>query len=160
MLTPNCPVCGTKTNREVGERNVGPLLGLRSVVVTNLPAFVCPQGHDAVISGKDLREITLRLAATMTRDIDRLGGYEVRYLRKYIQETQEEFAKRLGTSRAAVSKWEKDLVKELDPITSYAIRSAVASVLNQRAKKKKLDLEPYALRDEAHRRRNEYRVDI
>lgn len=97
----------------------------------------------------------------MIRDIDRLGGSEVRYLRKYIQETPEQFARRLGTTRAEVVSWEKEPLKELEPLISYGIRSAVAGVFNQQFKgKRKVSLEPVVLRDKAHRRPNNYSLDF
>jgi DNA-binding XRE family transcriptional regulator len=140
-----CPKCGSKMQLKVGAHDVGRLVGLPSVTIRNLRAHVCPRRHEVIINGKVLQRILLCLARLFVTQVDRLGGCEVRYLRKYLRETQGQFAERLGVSRATAARWEEDPMKEVDSITSYAIRSAVAAALREQ-KGVKLDLESRAER--------------
>jgi DNA-binding XRE family transcriptional regulator len=53
-----------------------------------------------------------------------LDAGEIRYLRRMVGDTQEEFAKRLEVERATVNRWENAAAPITGP-TAYAIRSHV-----------------------------------
>lgn len=105
------------------EHDVGELVDLKQVVVTNLPALVCPSCGNVSMYGAVLEEIALHLAALILQ-LPELPTPEVRFLRKLVGDTQEEFAERLAVVRATVNRWENSD----HPITgpdAYAIRSHV-----------------------------------
>lgn len=117
-----CSTCG-KANlvRKVIEHDVGPLLDMRKVVVHGLPALVCPKCGSVTLFGSTLDQIAILLAVDILQRPE-LHPEEVRYLRKLVGDTQDEFAQRLGVVRATVNRWENggDHVKGPD---AYAIRS-------------------------------------
>lgn len=158
MLIPNCPTCGKKLHRAIATFDVGRIVGLPHVVVDNMRAFVCPEGHAPWFQGRHLDLLMKLLTTTMVVEVDILGGCEVQYLRKYLREPLTEFAQRLGVQRETLAAWEREATTELDAPTSYAIRSLVARLLNQR-EHLRLKIEPVASR-EGHRRRDTYRLDM
>ena len=117
-----CSVCGKgKLVHRVIEHDVGGLLDMKKVVVSNLPALVCSKCGSVSMYGGILEQIALQLAATILR-LSELFPLEVRYLRKLVGDTQEEFARRLGVARITVNRWEKGEEPSRGP-DAYAIRS-------------------------------------
>src|SRR5262249_19668795 len=117
-----CSVCG-KGNlvQKLIVHDVGVLLDMKRVVVHNIPALVCSKCGSVNMYGGILDQIALLLAVNILQ-LQELDPAEIRYLRKLIGDTQEEFAERLGVVRATVNRWENnsESVKGLD---AYAIRS-------------------------------------
>jgi DNA-binding XRE family transcriptional regulator len=101
--------------------DVGALLGMKSVDVQNLPALVCNRCGAVSVPGAILDKLQLFLAATILQR-PTLGGYEVRYLRRMLGDTQEELATSLAVDRATVNRWE-NLEKLVEGTQAYAIRS-------------------------------------
>jgi hypothetical protein len=107
--------------RKVVEHDVGSLLGMDEVRVTNLPALVCPRCKAVSVEGEVLDLVALGLAAHILKG-PVLDGVEVRFLRKLLGDTQNELAERLGVDRATVNRWENSS----EPLTgaqAYAVRS-------------------------------------
>lgn len=117
-----CSACGKgKLIHRVIDHDVSGLLDMRKVVVSNLPALVCSKCGEVNMYGGVLEQIALLLAASIVSLPD-LFPSEVRFLRKLIGDTQEEFARRLGVARATVNRWEKGEEPSRGP-DAYAIRS-------------------------------------
>jgi hypothetical protein len=139
--------------------DVGPLLGMPQVQVEHLPALVCAKCGAATVGGAVLDAVSMLLAALILRRSS-LQATEVRYLRKVVGDTQEEFAKRLEVDRATVNRWENAAA----PITgtpAYAIRSHVFFRL--RRKSTMIDAAAEAFvetgRSQKRTRRAVYRLD-
>lgn len=127
-----CSVCG-KANlaHKLIEHDVGSLLDMTKVLVHKLPALVCPRCGNVSLYGDTLDRIAILLAVDVLQRPELHPG-EVRYLRKLIGDTQDEFAQRLGVVRATVNRWENasDNVKGPD---AYAIRSHAFFRLRERS---------------------------
>ena len=117
-----CSTCG-KANLvpKLIEHDVGSLLDMRRVVVHGLPALVCPKCRSVTLYGGILDQIAVLLAVDILR-LPELHAEEVRYLRKLIGDTQDEFAQRLGVVRATTNRWENGSEPVKGP-DAYAIRS-------------------------------------
>ena len=119
-----CSACGKgHLVEKVVAHDVGPLLGMPRVKVENLPALVCSKCGAVTVSGAALDAIANLLAALILKSAT-LDAVEVRYLRRLVGDTQEEFAKRLEVERATVNRWENATMPISGP-TAYAIRSHV-----------------------------------
>ncbi len=112
------------------DHDVGPLLDMKKVVVHNMPALVCQKCGNVSMYGGLLDQIAILLAVDLLQ-LQELAPMEVRYLRKLVGDTQEEFAHRLGVVRATVNRWENgaEAVKGPD---AYAIRSHAFFRLHER----------------------------
>lgn len=103
------------------EHDVGALLGMNEVRVTNLPALVCNRCRSVAVEGGILDKMTFALASVILRQT-LLDGIEVRFLRKLLGDTQNDLAEKLGVDRITVNRWEN----APEPITgaqAYALRS-------------------------------------
>lgn len=82
--------------------------GLRDVVVHGVDLIKCGKcgNVDPILSGVD--EIMHLIALAVLRKPYRLEGAELRFLRKHVDLTQEEFAKLLRVDKTTLSKWEND----------------------------------------------------
>lgn len=119
-----CSVCGKgKLVHRIIEHDVGGLLDMKQVVVSNLPALVCTKCGSVSMYGGLLEQIALVLAASILRSPE-VFPLEARYLRKLVGDTQEDFARRLGVARATVNRWEQRGEPTRGP-DAYAIRSHV-----------------------------------
>ena len=122
-----CPNCGSKmTLRALAEHDVGPMLGLTSVVVRDLPAFRCSSCEDVLIPGPLLEAISAMVVRELLTHSFSLGGVEVRFLRKSVGLTQVELAARLGVDRVTVARWESD-DKQLAGPESIAVRAVIGA---------------------------------
>jgi YgiT-type zinc finger domain-containing protein len=117
-----CSVCGKGSLvQKLIDYDVGALLDMKRVVVHNMPALVCSKCGSVNMYGGILDQIALLLAVSILQ-LQELDPVEVRYLRKLIGDTQEEFAERLGVVRATVNRWENNPEPVKGP-DAYAIRS-------------------------------------
>lgn len=117
-----CSACEAgKLEDRVITHDVSDLLGLKKVVVTNLPALVCSKCGAVSMYGHAIDEVSLLVAAQILRQSS-LKPAEVRFLRKLMGFTQDELAERLDVVRATVNRWEtaKD---EVSGPPAYTIRS-------------------------------------
>jgi DNA-binding XRE family transcriptional regulator len=103
------------------EHDVGALLGMNEVRVTNLPALVCTRCGAVAVEGGVLDKVSLALASQILRRPS-LDGIEVRYLRKLLGDTQSDLAEKLGVDRVTVNRWENS-PEPIDGAQAYALRS-------------------------------------
>lgn len=119
-----CSSCGQGHLAEkVVNHDVGALLGMPPVMVEHLPALACPKCGEVTVPGALLEAISMALAALILKRPSLLAT-EVRFLRKVVGDTQEEFAGRLEVDRATVNRWENSTVA-ISGTQAYAIRSHV-----------------------------------
>jgi hypothetical protein len=119
-----CSACGKgRLADKVVSHDVGPLLGMPHVKVEHLPALACAKCGAVTVGGAVLDAVSMLLAAVILRRAS-LEASEVRYLRRMVGDTQEEFAKRLEVDRATVNRWENS-VAAITGTPAYAIRSHV-----------------------------------
>jgi DNA-binding transcriptional regulator YiaG len=113
--------------KKLHEYEIGPLLGMRSIIVKGLMALVCPKckTDSVMIDGAMLDSLHERLLLYVVSDSHLLGGEEARFIRKGLELSQADFAKRLGVKRVTVARWETGETP-IDGPTSLAIRSLAA----------------------------------
>lgn len=117
-----CSECGEGTlRRKVIDYDVGPLIDMKRVFVEGLPALVCSNCGAISLEGGVIETVMLLLAVEILQRPALTPG-EVRYLRKLVGDTQDEFAARLGINRITVNRWENDSGDVTGP-DAYAIRS-------------------------------------
>lgn len=112
------------------EHDVGPLIGMNEVRVTNLSALVCSRCGAVSVEGQVIEMVSLLLADVVLQQTA-IGRAEVRFLRKLLGDTQSELATKLGVDRATVNRWEN----ADEPLTgpgSYALRSHALLRLQER----------------------------
>lgn len=116
MKAISCSNCGADARIERGEYNLDDL-GIPAVVV-NMEKAVCGScgNVDPVIAHMDdlMRTVALAIVCSPAG----LRGRDVRFLRKYMRKTAEEFGKLLNVDKTTVSKWEN----EHDPVGDQSDR--------------------------------------
>ena len=128
-MSPKCEACGHKLVQKTLPRyEAGPILGMRSVIIENLPALVCVnrkcKAKSVIIDGA----LIDRMHAALLLDVasrSRICGEEVRFIRKALELSQAELADRLGVHRVTVARWETGEIP-LDGPTSIAVRALAA----------------------------------
>jgi YgiT-type zinc finger domain-containing protein len=127
-----CPSCGQgKLTFKAGKRDLGPLLGLKEVMVENLSAPSCPACGAVLVPGEVLELVSLAVAGSMLSQAE-LEPIEVRFLRKLLEYTQADLAEHLGVDRATANRWEQERGR-LTGANSYALRSHVFMQLRDKA---------------------------
>ncbi len=127
-----CPSCGKgKLSSTAGNRDLGPLLGLKEVTVENLSAPFCPACGAVLVPGDVLELVSLAVAGSMLRQAE-LEPIEVKFLRKLLEYTQADLAEHLGVDRATANRWEQEGGR-LTGANSYALRSHVFVQLRDKA---------------------------
>lgn len=118
--SPSCSECGKPTKTElVPVYDASAFLGL-PVMVKEMPVAVCPDGH-RLIAGVVLEQIELNLALVVVTQTS-LSGEEVRFLRKFLGQTQAGLAALLEVDKQTVGRWERD---EVSMPSTVALRSLV-----------------------------------
>jgi putative zinc finger/helix-turn-helix YgiT family protein len=144
----NCPNCKRKmSSKRLRSYEAGELLGMRSVLVRNLAALVCPKCKHVVLDGALLDSLHEHLLLDILSNGHVLGGEEVRFIRKALGLSQAALADRLGVHRVSVARWESGEVPADGP-TSVAIRALAAIQLVSRpAKTKETTKETQRIKD-------------
>lgn len=117
-----CDCDGVMEEKTV-EHDVGPLFGLDSVIVPNLPVLVCPRCGAVMPDGSAIEHLRDTLASHVLMS-PILDPTEVRFLRKLVGDTQAGLAEKLGVDRVTINRWENSR----EPIVgaqSYALRSHI-----------------------------------
>lgn len=155
-----CSSCGKGHLAEkMVSHDVGPLLGMPHVVVEHLPGLACSKCGAVTVPGAVLDAISMALAALILRRPS-LAATEVRFLRKLVGDTQEDFAKRLEVDRATVNRWENS-VAAIRGTPAYAIRSHVFFRLRGKSPAVEAAAEAFVQAGSAEKRgkRTAYRID-
>lgn len=72
----------------------------------NIPIYLCSSCGESEIEIPHMEELHLLLAFFIVFQPKSLQADEIRYLRKYLDYSQEEFASKLGVTRVTVTRWE------------------------------------------------------
>jgi len=162
MVGSKCSDCGAgRLSVDHVTHDMASLFGMESVKVNNLPVLVCSRCKHLTITGPVIDGISMLLAATILGTTE-LGWMEIKYLRKLIGDTQDEFAQKLNVDRVTVSRWENSKVP-ITGITSEAIR--LHAYLRLRGRSPAIDAVGAALtavkQQNAHKRakRSSYKLD-
>lgn len=100
-----CSNCGSGAKGRIGNYRFVES-GLKNVFLHGIELIRCPRckNIDPVIPS--MNRLMQVLAAAVAGKPCKLGGDEIRFLRKYLKMTGEEFAGVLGTDKTTISKWE------------------------------------------------------
>jgi len=103
--TEECSNCGAPARRVRGDYE-WENLGLPNVVLRGIELVKCGKCGNVDPVFPRVAQIMRRIALTVVRKPYRLTGDEVRFLRKHLQMTGEEFGAVCQVDRTTVSKWE------------------------------------------------------
>lgn len=101
--------------------------GLSFLTVIDIPIRETGAGSVYDIKPADLER---GIAKYILQSTTPIRGAEVKYLRKVLGKSMEEFAREFNLSSAAIFKWEKDPAKYIGSINESAIRKVVGERLN------------------------------
>ena len=107
MKKPECSNCGAEARIVRGDYEFKET-GLRDIVLLDIQLIKCGKCRnvDPILSGvDDLMEL---IAVAILQKQFRLSGEELRFLRKHIGLSQEEFSKLLHVDKTTLSKWENN----------------------------------------------------
>lgn len=113
--------------QQLPELELADLFGLESVLVQNVPALVCENGHDPIVPGPVVDALSKQVVVQMLTGNYPLGGMEVRFLRKAMALTQQRLADLLGVDRVTVARWEALEEEHVDMPVSIALRTVLAA---------------------------------
>jgi DNA-binding transcriptional regulator YiaG len=82
--------------------------GLKNVYLAGLELIRCPKCKNVDPIIPNMRGLLQFLALAVLEKPWRLTGEEIRYLRKYLRLTGEQFSSYLGVDKTTLSKWEND----------------------------------------------------
>ena len=102
------------------------ICGLEYVYLENVPTR--ETAHGEVIDA-DLGVIEREIAAEIVRQGIPIRGAEVRFMRKALGLSLDRFGKLLGLSAPAILKWERALLKRLEPTNEVGVRALMAEQL-------------------------------
>jgi putative zinc finger/helix-turn-helix YgiT family protein len=107
MLTEtNCLECGSEMQRHVEDVPFDP--SLPGVVLEGVSVYRCPNCDNYEVEIPHLEELHRAIALHLVRQSRRLQGPEVRFLRKWLGWSGQDFARRMGVTAETVSRWENE----------------------------------------------------
>lgn len=80
--------------------------GLTGVVLDGVPVRTCPKCGERMVGIPRIAELHRELAKHIAVKAERLAPAEVKFLRKVLGLSGEDFAARMGVDRATISRWE------------------------------------------------------
>ena len=101
--------------------------GLPNVHLRSIPARKCTACGALRIAIPAIESLHRAIALALLKKQTRLTGREVRFLRKYIGLSGVDFARRIGATPEAVSRWETDL-KPIGPQSERLLRLLVVTM--------------------------------
>lgn len=120
-----CPIC-SGTTREESRTHHYEESGLLNVYIKGVTVNVCACGEEYIqIPGID--EIDRLIGEKLLAKELILTGAEIKFLRKWLDLTSEEFAATIGVGRATISRWENGKTP-VHKLTDRVIRLYVAEV--------------------------------
>ncbi len=95
-------------------------VGLK-VTVSDIDGFKCTKCGGETIDGAVLNMVMNYTITQVAKQPRRLGGAEVRYLRRSLHATQEELAHNMGINRVTLADWERG-DRDISPEYDYMLR--------------------------------------
>lgn len=102
-----CPNCGEDARLTRGTWKFDES-GLQGVLLVGVEIIVCPLCGEKAPIIPQVNKLMTTLARAIASKKYSLTGREVRFLRKHIGKTQQEFSELLRVDKTTVSKWEND----------------------------------------------------
>ena len=107
MRKERCSNCGAEARVVRGAHHFKEI-ALKNVTLMGVKLIQCPTcGNEDVVIPR-VNEVMRVLAMAVVNKPYRLAGHEVRFLRKFLGMTGEEFARLLHVEKTTLSKWEND----------------------------------------------------
>jgi YgiT-type zinc finger domain-containing protein len=103
-----CTCGGSLQPRKVAKFDFSPLADGLQVTLENVPVLRCGRCGNETLDGAIIDGTLNALAHSVATAKARLGGIELRFLRKHLLLTQQELATRLECNRVTVADWERD----------------------------------------------------
>src|SRR5437870_2437733 len=100
-----CPCGGTFQERR-GDATLEE--GGVKVVLRDVDLYTCDNCGNEAHAIPNMKGLFRHIAVTLARKKARLAPKEIRFLRKHLGYSSQDFAKRVGVSRTTVSKWERE----------------------------------------------------
>lgn len=119
----NCIECGAKmrvTRENVRDRSCG----LPNVVLGNVEVRRCPECGAVETVIPKIEDLHRLLAERLAKKPGPLTGEEIRFLRKFLGWSGEDFAEHMGVTPEAVSRWENKK-KAMGPVAERLLRLCV-----------------------------------
>ncbi len=102
----NCLTCGAKMKTQ--KKDVPyTACGLSHVTLRNIEVSRCSQCGEEEITIPRIEALHQTIAQALIAKPSRLNAEEIRYLRKYLDWSEADFAAHMGTTRETVMRWEK-----------------------------------------------------
>ena len=102
-----CSSCGSPAKIKSGSYQFVES-GLKNVLLIGIDLIRCTQCKNVDPVIPSMNHLMQFLAGAVAGKPCKLSGSEIRFLRKYLKMTGEEFASLLGTDKTTISKWEND----------------------------------------------------
>jgi DNA-binding transcriptional regulator YiaG len=103
MKTKKCAECGGPMTAQVRDHHFVES-GLENVWLDGLTVLVCPSGHELLVIPA-MAKLQRALALAVISSGQRLEPPEVKYLRRYLGLSNQDFAKVMGVSESQASRW-------------------------------------------------------
>ena len=116
-----CPECRAEMTAHLVPAYRYTESGLPNVVLHGVTRLECPNGHGGAVSIPRLAGLARVLARAVASGPARLGGAEIRFLRKYLGWSGVDFARTMGVDPATVSRWENDK-EPMGPVAERLLR--------------------------------------
>ena len=100
-----CPECGENMTKSRGDYDYS-IVGL-PVLLVNVELRLCPT-HGLSPAIPRIEQLHKMIAQGIVTKTSRLSGAEVKFLRKHIGWSGQDFARHIGVTPACVSRWEND----------------------------------------------------
>jgi putative zinc finger/helix-turn-helix YgiT family protein len=107
MTRKKCPGCGGEGRVVHGDWPLDEW-GIKGYVLLGVEIIQCDQCKAEMPILKSVNRILRAITEAIIRKPYRLTGQEVRFLRKRLRLTQDEFAREIHVDKTTVSKWEND----------------------------------------------------
>jgi putative transcriptional regulator len=101
-----CPNCGSEAAVERGNWPFEKETGLKGVVLSGVEIIRCPHCKVEMPILRGVNRIMRTIAQALVNKPYRLSGAEVRFLRKHVGMTQEQFSQLIHVDKTTLSKWE------------------------------------------------------
>lgn len=122
-----CLLCGGEmTTRR--EDHTYEAAGLAGVVLQGVPVSRCRRCREVEIGIPMIEGLHRTIAAALVGKATRLAPEEIRFLRKHIGLSSTEFARHMGTTPEAVSRWENGRA-QMGPVADRLLRAMI--VMNE-----------------------------
>lgn len=106
MTETTCIECGETMERHIEDVPFDP--ALPGIVLAGIAVFRCPKCGYYEVEIPHLDDLHRSIALHLVRQSRRLQGAEVRFLRKWLGWSGQDFAKHMGVSAETVSRWENE----------------------------------------------------